>query len=205
VSMISIADFGMGNIGSIANMLKKVGVEVAVVTQPDGLRAAEKIILPGVGAFDAAVSRIRDNGWWPVLKAKVIEERTPILGICLGMQLVMDSSEEGVLPGFGWVPGKVVRFTDDLGVRIPHMGWNNVVVARDCPLVEGLAAMDDCRFYFVHSYRVHCRDAHDAVLNAHYGVDFDAAVQRENVLGVQFHPEKSHRYGMALLRNFARM
>lgn len=205
MSIISIIDFGMGNIGSIANMLRKVGAEVTVVKLPEQLGAAEKIILPGVGAFDAAVSRIRDNGWWPILKAKVIEERKPLLGICLGMQLLMDSSEEGVLQGFGWVPGKVIRFTADLGVRIPHMGWNNVVVARDCPLVRGLAAMDDCRFYFVHSYRVHCLDERDVVLKAHYGIEFDAAVQRNNICGVQFHPEKSHRYGMALLRNFAQM
>lgn len=199
--MITIVDYGMGNLGSIRNMFRRIGVQAEVVGDAAVLERASKILLPGVGAFDSAMQRINDRGLRPVLDHKALEERVPVMGICLGMQLLTRGSEEGRLPGLGWLAAETCRFPDNPGLKVPHMGWNEVRVANANPLVNGLDA--DSRYYFVHSYYVRVDDARDAVLTAHYGITFDAAIAHGNLFGAQFHPEKSHKYGMAFLGNFA--
>ena len=201
--MITIIDYGVGNLGSIQNMLKKLGAESVIATDPATIERASKLILPGVGAFDAGMNRLHESGLLPSLNKAALETRIPVVGICLGMQLMTQGSEEGQTPGLGWVPAKTIRFVPKAGetLRIPHMGWNVVKPAKASPALSNLDA--ESRFYFVHSYHVHCDDRNDALLQAQYGsVSFDAAFERDNILGFQFHPEKSHRFGMALLRSF---
>lgn len=200
--MIAVVDYGAGNIGSVLNMIHKVGGKAAAVSAVDDLLAADKILLPGVGSYDNAMSRLTSLGLVEVLKARAADG-VAFLGICLGMQLLADSSEEGVLPGLGIIPGcvKRFRFEGDLArLKIPHMGWNRVHAVRPHPLVNGLE--QDARFYFVHSYYFDCVDLADRLFEAEYGLRFTCGVQRLNVMGVQFHPEKSHRYGMQLMKNF---
>ena len=199
--MITIVDYNMGNLGSIRNMLKKVGVESRVTAEPALIAAAEKLVLPGVGAFDAGMDNLERSGVVPALRKRVLEDRVPTLGICLGMQLMARSSEEGRRPGLGWIDAEVLRFEGGPTLKVPHMGWNRVEVVRDSPLTDLLPV--EPRFYFVHSYFVRCRDEADVLLTTPYGRDFHSAFRRGNVYGVQFHPEKSHKFGMALLANFA--
>jgi imidazole glycerol-phosphate synthase subunit HisH len=201
--MITVVDYGMGNLGSIGNMLKRLGVPSETTADPARLARASKILLPGVGAFDSAMLRIEASGLRTVLHRKALEERVPILGICLGMQLLTRGSEEGKLAGLGWIPAVTRRFPELPGLKVPHMGWNAVTFAGQSPLTAALAA--DSRYYFVHSYYVQADDPRDSVLTCHYGVTFDAAVAHGNLFGAQFHPEKSHRYGMSFLANFARL
>jgi glutamine amidotransferase len=198
--MIAIIDYGMGNVGSIRNMLKAVGADSVVTRDEREMRAAEKIILPGVGHFDAGMKNLHAAGVVPLLNELALEKRVPFLGICLGMQLMTKRSEEGVEPGLGWIDAECVRFAAAPGLRVPHMGWNSARPTRESALLADLDT--EPRYYFVHSYRVRCADRADALLGSHYGVDFDAAFERGNLRGVQFHPEKSHRFGMAMLRNF---
>ncbi|MBL8344042.1 MAG: imidazole glycerol phosphate synthase subunit HisH [Rubrivivax sp.] len=199
--MITIVDYGMGNLGSVLNMLKRVGAAAEVTGDPASIARARKILLPGVGAFDSAMRRINESGLREVLDAKVLEERVPTLGICLGMQLLTRGSDEGQLPGLAWIDASTRRFPDIAGLKVPHMGWNLAAPVAASPLTAGLPA--ESRFYFVHSYHVQVDDARDSVLRTHYGVTFDAAIAHENIYGAQFHPEKSHKFGMRLLANFA--
>ena len=201
--MITIVNYGVGNLGSIKNMLKKVGVDSSITSDPDEIGEAEKLILPGVGAFDAAMRLLRQSGLIPTLNKRVIEDRKPVLGICLGMQLLTKCSEEGELPGLGWIDAEVKRFKFDPGspLKVPHMGWNVVHPQQSSPIIQN--AESEERFYFVHSYYVQCRQREDVLMTANYGHDFDAAFVCGNIAGVQFHPEKSHKFGMRLLRNFA--
>lgn len=199
--MITIVDYGMGNLDSIRNMFKRIGVGAEITGDPAQVAAARKILLPGVGAFGAAMQRIGDAGLREVLDHKALVERVPVLGICLGMQLLMQSSEEGGGDGLGWIRGAVHRFPADAGLKIPHMGWNRVFPVRGSTLTQDLG--EEPRFYFVHSYYVRVQDEADAVLRTTYGVTFESAVAHGNIHGAQFHPEKSHRFGMRLLRNFA--
>lgn len=201
--MITIVDYGMGNLGSICNMFKRIGTAVEVTSDVDRIAAARKLLLPGVGAFDAAMSRIHERGLREVLDRKALNERIPVLGICLGMQLLTRSSEEGRLPGLGWVNATTRRFPVNRDLPVPHMGWNLVRPATPSPLTTGLG--DESRFYFVHSYYVRMEDETKAILTTTYGVPFHAALQDGNIYGAQFHPEKSHRFGMQLLRNFANL
>jgi len=201
--MITIVDYGMGNLGSIRNMFKRIGVAADVAGRVDAVARARKILLPGVGAFDSAMQRIADSGLRDVLDHKALQERVPILGICLGMQLLTRSSEEGRLPGLGWIQAATRRFPALPGLKVPHMGWNLVTPTRPSALTASLP--EESRFYFVHSFYVQVDDARDSVLQAHYGIDFDAAVAHDNIYGAQFHPEKSHRFGMQLLANFANL
>jgi glutamine amidotransferase len=201
--MITIVDYGMGNLGSIQNMFKRIGVPAEVSGDAAVLKRATKILLPGVGAFDSAMQRINASGLRAVLDQKALQEHVPVMGICLGMQLLMRTSEEGSLPGLGWIPAVTRRFPHTPGLKVPHMGWNAVTTVRESPLTAGLAA--DSRYYFVHSYYVQADDARDSLLRTHYGVTFDAAVAHGNLYGAQFHPEKSHKYGMGFLGNFARL
>ena len=205
--MIVIIDYGMGNLGSIQNMLRRVGAKNTLVSsQPDAISTAEKIILPGVGAFDTAVDRLRSGGFIELLEHKANIEKVPMLGICLGMQLLFERSEEGGLEGLGWIEGEVRRFNfarNGEGLKIPHMGWNIVVQNKPSPIFVEM--FQENRFYFVHSYHAVCQNAEDVLLRTNYGYDFTSAVQRDNIFGVQFHPEKSHKFGKKLLENFARL
>ncbi|MBL7996073.1 imidazole glycerol phosphate synthase subunit HisH [bacterium] len=201
--MITIIDYGMGNLGSIQNMFKKLKIESLTTSDLNEVQKAKKLLLPGVGAFDSAMQRIHASGLKAVLDRKVIVDKTPILGICLGMQLLINSSEEGIMEGLGWIPGKASRFLFPTGesLKIPHMGWNYVHEVRSSPLTAHLP--DASRFYFVHSFYVKVIDPRHVVMRTHYGVDFDSVIQLDNIYGAQFHPEKSHKFGMRLLDNFA--
>lgn len=198
---VLIADYGMGNIDSIANMVRKAGGRAEASSDPERLARAERLVLPGVGAFDKGMAALAQTGIREAVHAAV-KHGSQVLGICLGMQLLMDASEEGVLPGLGLVPGQVRRFPGGQGaLKVPHMGWNYVKPVKDCALFE--TGMEEApRFYFVHSYFASCNDASDVAGVTHYGFDFTSAFSRGNVHGVQFHPEKSHRFGMALFRRF---
>lgn len=203
--MIIIVDYGMGNLGSILNMLKKIGAQAAISADIEEIRRADKLILPGVGAFDNGMKNLNESGFIPVLMEKAVVQKTPILGICLGMQLMTKSSEEGSVAGLGWLDAVTVRFRHEpeRGLKIPHMGWNSVAIVKDSPLLKDM--FPDPRFYFVHSYHAVCSDGRDILATSHYGYDFVSAFQRDNIMGVQFHPEKSHKYGMRLLKNFAEL
>lgn len=200
--MITIVDYGMGNMGSMLNMFTRIGVKACIQSDPDLLLGAQKLVLPGVGAFDAAMRRINGSlGMREVLEHKAMVEKVPVLGVCLGMQLLTNSSEEGELRGLGWIPGLTTRFPRQGGLKVPHMGWN---IAR--PVPRSRLTMDvgnEPRYYFVHSYCVHVNDPAHSLMRTHYGIDFDSAIGRDNIFGVQFHPEKSHRFGMRILGNFA--
>ncbi len=201
--MIVIVDYGMGNLGSIKNMLKKTGNPAVISNQPAEINQAEKLILPGVGAFDKSMENLKNLGLLEVLNRKVLEEKTPILGICLGMQIMTKKSEEGQLPGLGWIDAEIKRFKFDgplSHLKIPHMGWNTLAIKKEHPLMTGLYSEN--RFYFVHSY--YLSPGNDGIVLAEsvHGNRFVSAVAAGNILGVQFHPEKSHKFGMTLLSNY---
>lgn len=201
--MIVIINYGMGNIGSIANMLKKIGIEAIISSSISDIEKADKIILPGVGAFDNGIKNLNELGLVPVLHEKVINDKTPILGICLGMQLFTKTSEEGTLPGLGWFDAQTVKFKFNethKHLKIPHMGWNTVSINKQSALFNDMIL--EPRFYFVHSYHVVCNDTGDILTKTMHGYEFASAIQRNNIIGVQFHPEKSHKFGMMLLKNF---
>jgi imidazole glycerol-phosphate synthase subunit HisH len=202
--MIVIIDCGMGNVGSVANMLKKIGVPAILSADPGQIAAASKLILPGVGAFNHGMQTLHSRKLVPVLNERVMLRGVPILGICLGMQLFTESSEEGEVPGLGWVKSRTVRFrpTEQQPLlRVPHMGWNTVDIRKPSGLFRNHD--ESLRYYFVHSYYVTCEEDQDVTAVTSYGVNFVSAFERNNVLGVQFHPEKSHKFGMKLLENFA--
>ena len=199
---ITVINFGLGNIASVSNMIRKVGGEVNVCNTPDNLRYAEKILLPGVGSFDCGMQLLKKGGWLNVLREAVIERQVPILGICLCMHLMCISSEEGKDSGLGWVKAEVKRFDlDNLGkLKVPHMGWSTIKTIKENPLLDEVTQNE--RFYFVHSYYVKCNDDKNIIATAEYGEIFTAAFHYRNIFGVQFHPEKSHRFGMKLMKKF---
>lgn len=202
--MITIVDYGVGNLGSILNMLKKIGAKAQASSDPDVLRQADKLILPGVGAFDAGMKKLNETGLVPVLNKLVLEENVPVIGLCLGMQLMTKRSEEGTEAGLGWIDAETVRFKfgpEDAQLKVPHMGWNTLDIRRQHPLVADLGP--ESRFYFVHSYHVVCQNEADVVAYTDYGYPLAAIINKGNILGAQFHPEKSHKFGMQLLKNFA--
>ena len=203
--MVTIIDYGMGNLGSISNMFKRIGVECEITGDKDKIAEATKILLPGVGAFDAAMERIHSSGLKSLLDKKVLDEKVPVLGICLGMQLLTDSSEEGQLPGLGWITAKTTKFILDKQskLKVPHMGWSRVYEKKPSQLTKDLP--DEPRFYFVHSYYVKAADEQHVLATTTHGIEFDSIIQKENIFGAQFHPEKSHKFGMKLLENFARL
>lgn len=204
--MITIVNYGLGNIQAFVNVYKRLHIPVAIATKKEELSGASKLILPGVGAFDHAMQRLNDSGMRASLDDAVLNKKVPILGICVGMQMLAEASDEGTLPGLGWIPGRVRGFNSlpqlaDL--PLPHMGWNDVNPVANCSLFAGLES--DARFYFLHSYFFECRDKKHSIANAVYGLDFSCAVASENIYGVQCHPEKSHHFGVALLKNFAEL
>ena len=201
--MITIINYGMGNLGSVQNMLKRIGIKSIISSDSNEIEKAEKILLPGVGSFDAAISKIDELNLRPVLTFMAKEKKVPFLGMCLGMQLLTESSEEGVLKGLNFVPAKTIKFKfpENSNLKIPHMGWNLVTKKTESVLTKNFT--DEFRFYFVHSYHVKCDNPINSILTTNYGYEFDSAIQNENVFGAQFHPEKSHKYGMQLLSNFA--
>ena len=201
---IVIVDYGLGNPAAVRNMLRKAGVAALISSDHGVILAAKRLILPGVGAFDEGMRNLADRGLIGVLHKAVLEQRRPVLGICLGMQLMTRGSEEGELPGLGWIAGATrrFRFADDaVNLRVPHMGWNTVR-GRGAGFL-GTALAPEARFYFVHSYQVQCEEPSDIALTASYGGDVVAGVARGNIAGTQFHPEKSHRFGLDLLAAFA--
>ncbi|MCS6237825.1 imidazole glycerol phosphate synthase subunit HisH [Shewanella baltica] len=207
--MISIIDCGMGNLGSVKNMLKHIGVQSEIISTSLEVEQAEKIILPGVGNWDNGVKKLNESGLLEALNKRVLIDKVPVLGICLGMQLLLESSEEGSLPGIGWILGKVKKFKfspsqqEQNKLRIPHMGWNIVNVKKSTELTgfDG----DETRFYFVHSYHAVVDNPQDVLMTCDYGYEFACAIHHENIWGVQFHPEKSHKFGMALMKSFSEL
>jgi imidazole glycerol-phosphate synthase subunit HisH len=200
--VVLLPDLRIGNMASVVNMVRKCGGAPEIVTAPRQLSDRARIILAGVGSFDAAMEAVLASGWAEPLTRLAMDQKVPVLGICLGMQIMSRGSEEGKLPGLGWVEADVKRlsFSPETRLKVPHMGWNTVEVARSNPLIDD--AGGEQRFYFVHSYHVVCQNPSDVVAIARYGCDVTAAVNRANIFGVQFHPEKSHRFGMAVIQRF---
>lgn len=201
--MIAIIDYGCGNLGSIQNMLKKLGAESIITSDAKQIIIANKLILPGVGAFDTGIKNLHEKGIWDILNEKVLEQKIPILGICLGMQLMTKNSEEGKFNGLGWIDAFTLRFNfknDYDKKKIPNMGWNFIEIKKPSKLFEDM--YENPKFYFVHSYHVTCNKHQDVLATANYSYTFDCAFEHKNIYGVQFHPEKSHKYGMKLLQNF---
>jgi glutamine amidotransferase len=202
--MITIVDYGMGNLGSVKNMFKKIGENSIVSSDKDDIQNATKILLPGVGSFDNAMLNLNDLGLIDIIKEKVLDDKIPIMGICLGMQLLTKGSEEGELNGFGFVDAFSKKFdfssiSDNL--PIPHMGWNKVYLQKESKLLQESEEREN-RFYFVHSYAVSCENKKDILTQTKYGYDFVSSFEKDNIIGCQFHPEKSHKFGMKLFKNF---
>lgn len=202
--MITIIDYGLGNIRAFLNVYERLNIPVSIATCADDLKEAEKIILPGVGAFDSAMNKLNQSGMRDALERRVLGDRQPILGICVGMQILAKSSDEGSLPGLGWINGTVNKFdisASSTNFPLPHMGWNTISPSIGNPLLANFD--NDSRFYFLHSYYFQCKTPGDTIAVTEYGKQFSSAVNSGNVYGVQFHPEKSHQWGIQLLKNFA--
>jgi imidazole glycerol-phosphate synthase subunit HisH len=199
---IVIVDYGAGNLRSVQRKFERVGANVHVTADLNTIMSADKLVLPGVGHFANGVRKLKESGIWDVLNTKVLVKKTPIFGICLGMQLMAKSSEEGNAEGLGWFDAEVVRFkvSDRLAHKVPHMGWNDVSVQKDSLLFDQVPPQ--AMFYFVHSYVVRCNRDSDALAMTTYDYPFASAIERDNIFGTQFHPEKSHDWGEQLIRNF---
>lgn len=201
--MIIIIDYGVGNLGSISNMLKKIGVEFKITSNVSDIEKADKLVLSGVGSFEHGMGNLLNLKLVEVLNQKVITDKTPILGICLGTQLFTKRSEEGNVNGLGWIDAETVRFKfdkDSSDLKIPHMGWNLVDIKKNSNIFDGI--YHDSRFYFVHSYHLVCENEQDVLSLTTHGYEFASSIEKDNIIGVQFHPEKSHKFGMRLFRNF---
>jgi glutamine amidotransferase len=202
--MICIMDYGVGNIQAFLNLFKRLGIEARRVDTPELLSSATRIILPGVGHFDHAMKRLNDSGMRPMLDELVLEAQVPVIGICVGMQMLAQGSDEGSLPGLNWVPGRVRAFTSHpktATLPMPHMGWN-VLQPRVHSKLFFKGFEEGAQFYFLHSYFFDAEDKEDLSATATYGIVFDAAISRGHIHGVQFHPEKSHHWGEQLMKNF---
>lgn len=204
--MIKIIDYGLGNIRAFVNVFERLNIKVETVSRKESLSNASKIILPGVGAFDHAMLSLNQSGLGEILEHKVLVEKIPILGICVGMQMLASSSDEGKLPGLNWIEGKV-RLFDSSKVpfitKLPHMGWNTIESNFINPILRGFN--DESRFYFLHSYYFDAITEENVISKTEYGVSFASAINKDNIFGVQFHPEKSHQNGVRLLENFAKL
>lgn len=200
---ITIIDYDMGNVGSILNMINFIGFKAKITNNPKEIMASDKIILPGVGSFDEGIKNLKKNKLIDIINEKVLIKKTPILGICLGFQLMTKSSEEGRLSGLGWLDANTIKF-DSTKNRIPHMGWNTINIQKNHILLNKLNKKET-KFYFVHSYYVACNNSSDILTTTNYGLEFTSSIQKENIFGVQFHPEKSHKYGIQLFNNFLKL
>lgn len=198
--MITVIDYGMGNLGSIANMIKKIGYKSIITSDIEEIKKATKLILPGVGAFDNGMKNLKESGLIEVLNQKALVEKIPILGICLGMQLMTNRSEEGKLDGLAWVDAQTKKFVS-AKLKIPHMGWNIIEHKKKSKIFDEYES--EKRFYFVHSYYISCNNNDDILTTTPYGHNFVSLYEKENIIGAQFHPEKSHKFGMKLIENFA--
>lgn len=199
--MIGVIDYGMGNVGSIINMIERLGSIASAVSCPEDILKCDKLILPGVGSFDNGIARLKENNILESLNKKVLVEKTPVLCICLGMQLITSKSEEGVSQGLGWIDGECLKFRfPSNSVKIPHMGWNYVKFRKESLIRAEIP--DNPRFYFVHSFYVKCNREQDILATTNYTFDFVSAIQKDNIYATQFHPEKSHKYGMGLIKSF---
>jgi len=203
--MIAIIDYGMGNLGSVKKKLDRIGVESVITSDAKAIENSQKIILPGVGHFGKAVSEIKRRGLWDLLSEQVLISKKPILGICLGMQLMAKHGEEGNAKGFGWFDANVIRFkvSDTTRFKVPHIGWNNAIPEKESPLFKDISP--EAMFYFVHSYHFKCNNKEDILTSTEYDYQFTSSIQKDNIFGVQFHPEKSHDDGVVLLRNFVNL
>lgn len=202
--MIAIVNYGLGNLGSISNMLKVIGEKSLISSNRDDIEKADGIILPGVGAFDAGMDKLKEMKLIDVIKEQALDKKKPILGICLGMQLLGRRSEEGNSEGLNLIPFDNIRFRlADTNLKVPHMGWDIVEFKQQTPLIDNLNERQ--RYYFVHSYHAKCDSTENILMTCDYGYEFAAAVVKDNIMGVQFHPEKSHDFGMALLKNYVKI
>jgi imidazole glycerol-phosphate synthase subunit HisH len=199
--MIGIIDYGSGNTNSILSMLEYLDIDAKIICKPSEVLFCDKLILPGVGSFDYAIKTLRSSGWVDYIERAVLHEKKPILGICLGMQLFCSSSEEGQEKGLNWIDASVIRFKKEGEIKIPHMGWNYLSVNKENKIIEK-DALKGNRFYFVHSYHVVCNNKSDVLSYTDYGYKIVSAVSKDNIYGVQFHPEKSHRHGLSLFEKF---
>ena len=204
--MISIIDYGLGNILAFQNIYKKLNIPVNIINNQNEIKKAKKLILPGVGSFDWAIKSLKDTGMLPTLNQAVLTVNIPILGVCVGMQIMSNESEEGNLPGLGWIEGKVKKFDISKIPEkpfIPHMGWNKIFKYEENSIFDGID--NDLGFYFVHSYFFECENKNNQLSSTFYGIEFSSSVNKNNIYGTQFHPEKSHSNGVKLLYNFATM
>ena len=204
--MITIIDYGVGNIFAFQNVYKRLNIPTRIAKTVKDLENVDKLILPGVGHFDFAMSQLNNSGMRERLDELVVVEKKPIIGICVGMQMMAKKSDEGTVTGLGWIEADVKKFdasTIEFQTKLPHMGWNNVDPILNHPLFEGLEK--DAIFYFLHSYYFNCNNNYEIISKSEYGIKFASSVQHENIYGIQFHPEKSHSYGERLLHNFAKL
>jgi glutamine amidotransferase len=202
--MITIINYGLGNLSAFVNVYKRLNIDVQLASTVSDLKKASKLILPGVGTFDQAMNKLNLSGLRNDLDELVIKKKIPIIGICVGMQIMGLKSDEGVLPGLGWIKGKVNRlFFNNKNLPLPHMGWNDIKIKKKSPLIDNLDNYK--KFYFLHSYYFQCQNLDDVIANINYGFDFPCIINHENIFGIQCHPEKSHYNGMNLLKNFAEL
>jgi glutamine amidotransferase len=204
--MITIINYGVGNIFAFQNVFKRLDIKSKIASSKDDLIGAEKLILPGVGSFDYAMTQLNKSGIRESLDFLVIEKKVPVIGICVGMQMMGKRSDEGKMQGLGWIDAEVLKFEEKLiyhRTKLPHMGWNDVLPVNSNPLFKGLE--EDSIFYFLHSYYFKCNNPNDVIAISNYGIEFTSAVNFKNIFGIQFHPEKSHNYGEKLLLNFSNL
>ena len=204
--MITLIDYGVGNIYAFQNVYKRLDIPTKISKTIKDLEGAEKLILPGVGSFDYAMSQLNASGMRDTLDELVIGKKVPVIGICVGMQMMGNKSDEGKLEGLKWIDSEILKFDERLiqhRTKLPHMGWNDVIPVKEHPLFQGLEK--EAIFYFLHSFYFKCNDVNDSIAISDYGVSFTSAVNRGNIYGIQFHPEKSHQYGEKLLQNFAKL
>lgn len=203
--MITIINYGLGNIRAFVNVFTRLNIPVKIASSPQEILGASKIVLPGVGAFDYAMKMLNQTGIRDVLDEEVLLHKKPILGICLGMQIMGNRSDEGNMAGLGWIDGDVIKFniSPEYGTYLPHMGWNTAFHSGDIELFRGIEL--NARFYFLHSYFFQCNNSSNSIATTKYGVNFTSSINKENIYGVQFHPEKSHQNGITVLHNFSRI
>jgi glutamine amidotransferase len=202
--MITIVNYGLGNINAFVNVYDRLNIPTKIAKTAEDLIDSKKIILPGVGHFDYAMNRLNSSGMRSQLEFLVKEKKVPVMGICVGMQMLANDSDEGVEKGLGWIDGHVRKFDASLipyKTRLPHMGWNTMKKVKETPLLKGFE--DDSRFYFLHSYYFECKNSDEIISETEYGIKYASVVNKDNIFGIQFHPEKSHSNGINLLKNFA--